>query len=140
MWRTPADLLDLHCAGDDNGERQTTHSLSTTIMAVSLSSPPLPPQRRRFPLTRPRLLRPLTPGRCSKACTRAPPAYCLPPARLLTSPQRRQRHRRAPQVGRDRVQGQTRLSRPLYEYPASQHGGIRRRRQLRYPRPGPDPL
>ena len=50
--------------------------------------------------------------------------------------QSRQRHRRAPKVGRDRIQGQTRLGRPIHEHPALEHGRIRRRRQLRHTRSG----
>jgi hypothetical protein len=96
-----------------------------------------------------------TPDRCCKACTSpstpSPPHHpLLPPRRarattlphtsLLIRPQRRQRHSRAPQVGRDRVQRPPRERGPIHEHPALQHGGIRQRRQQRHSRAGFDPL
>jgi hypothetical protein len=50
--------------------------------------------------------------------------------------QSRQRHCCPIEVGRDRVQGQTRLRRPVHEHPALKYRRVCRRRQFRYARPG----
>jgi hypothetical protein len=93
---------------------------------------------------------PSTPDLCSRACTSAsthtfPQLYARAHSRNgsrthTNVAQRRQRYRRKAQVGRDRIQGQTRVRRPLHEHPAVQHRRIRQRRQLRDPRPGAHPL
>lgn len=73
------------------------------------------------------------------------PVRCTPSLGLLsaaepclTIAQSRQRHCRPSEVGRDRVQGQTRVRGPVHEHPAFQHRRIHRRRELRHPWPGAD--
>jgi hypothetical protein len=100
---------------------------------------------RRAMLTPARQSRPSTPGRSSRACTSQTrpldvPRLPLRALQLTPSPQGRQRHRRALKVGRDRIQGQTRVCGSVHEHPAIQHRGIRRRRQLRHIGTGPYPV
>jgi hypothetical protein len=52
---------------------------------------------------------------------------------FLTYAQSRQRYRRPLEVGRDGIQGQTRVGRSVHEHPAFRDRGVRKRRQLGHP-------